>query len=58
VPWYRAYLDKKIIDGLGGEHSRVVDAEASDRAEFEQSLSLEDDEMLNQIVELSGDPNQ
>jgi hypothetical protein len=50
---WRGYVDKKIIDGLGGEHSRVVDVEADTAAQAEKLIraQLEDDEDLtNQVV--------
>lgn len=48
----RAYVDKKIIDGEGGEHSRVVDVAELDMETARSQVEglLEDDEEINQMV--------
>ncbi len=56
MPWFRAYIDKKVTDKGGGDHSRVHDAEAEDEEAFRDTVKLKKDEDLNQIVSLQGAP--
>lgn len=51
----RFYIDKKIVDGEGGEHSRVIDVAdmpQEDAAALVESR-LEEDEVINQMVTLT-----
>jgi len=53
MPWYRAYVDRKITDKGGGEHVRVLDGEAKDAESYEKGLKLKKDEAVGQVVELT-----
>ena len=67
---YRAYVDKRVTDEGGGEHSRIIDFEAPSEAvsfvylenggpvevKDKHLPKIEKDEAIGQIVEI--DPSQ
>jgi hypothetical protein len=57
MPVFRYYVDKEIVDGVGGDLSRTFDIEADDREQADELLAasdhpLADDEVLGQVTEV------
>ena len=57
MPWFRAYLERKITDKGGGDFTRIRDGEAESAEAYQKALKLKKNEQVTQVVELI-DPSQ